>query len=250
MRRNGNRPLRKIVHANESRMDQLQRSSRPLRQVVTALLQSIETTVPTDVSTDAMQHDLHNDASPRTRHIFLTLQVLFPNELLPALDILDRGLVTRLRCVTDEAELSLLLVQSSRSQSDSRKERHAHDTKSTRFQNKSNVTSDLETDLPLPPCHEVRLDAWSCSCPAFVFSAFPVRSVTSNSLIVEAKTAGEQTVTDWFFGGKSCGDELPVCKHLLACVLGERCAIFRRRIRERTCTAEEIAGWAAGWGDL
>jgi hypothetical protein len=197
-----------------------------------------------------VQYGLNNDVSPQSRHIFLTLQIMFPNELLPALDILDRGLVTRLRCVTDEAELFLLLVQSSRSQNGSRKDIPAYDTQSSRFPNKSNITSDPEADFPQPPCHEVRLDAWSCSCPAFIFSAFPARSVTSNELPTEAKNAGEQTTTDWSFGGMSYGDELPVCKHLLACILGERCAIFQQYIRERNCTVEEIAGWAAGWGDL
>ncbi|KZF20700.1 hypothetical protein L228DRAFT_284645 [Xylona heveae TC161] len=37
-------------------------------------------------------------ASPAIRRIFVTLHCLFPNELLPALDLLDRRLVSRLIC--------------------------------------------------------------------------------------------------------------------------------------------------------
>jgi len=43
-------------------------------------------------------------------------------------------------------------------------------------------------------------------------------------------------------------DSIPVCKHLLACALIERCGVLREFVEERTVGQEEAAGWAAGWG--
>jgi hypothetical protein len=53
----------------------------------------------------------------------------------------------------------------------------------------------------------------------------------------------------WLFGGLTLGTDTPVCKHLLACVLVEHCAGFAHLVEERNVSIEELAGWAAGWGD-
>jgi len=45
------------------------------------------------------------------------------------------------------------------------------------------------------------------------------------------------------------GEGVPMCKHLLACVLVERCSVFGRYgVEEKEVTVEELAGWGAGWG--
>lgn len=44
------------------------------------------------------------------------------------------------------------------------------------------------------------------------------------------------------------GEEVPLCKHLLACVLAERWEVGRGMVGERGVGREEMAGWAAGWG--
>ena len=52
-----------------------------------------------------------------------------------------------------------------------------------------------------------------------------------------------------WFGGLMRGDDgMPVCKHLLACVLIERYGALKESIEERTVGKEEAAGWGAGWG--
>lgn len=53
----------------------------------------------------------------------------------------------------------------------------------------------------------------------------------------------------WRFGGLTLGGDRPVCKHLLACVLVEHCKPFESFVDEREVSIEELAGWAAGWGD-
>ena len=56
-------------------------------------------------------------------------------------------------------------------------------------------------------------------------------------------------ITDWSFGGLTLGSDMPVCKHLLACVLVKYCSIFSSFVEERDVSIDELAGWAAGWGD-
>ncbi|KAI9692638.1 MAG: hypothetical protein M1820_009515 [Bogoriella megaspora] len=53
---------------------------------------------------------------------------------------------------------------------------------------------------------------------------------------------------EWRFGGLGRGMDAPVCKHLLACLLGERCLLFRGFVQEKEVSVEEAMGWAAGWG--
>jgi hypothetical protein len=54
---------------------------------------------------------------------------------------------------------------------------------------------------------------------------------------------------EWKFGGLTLGGDIPVCKHLLACVLVEYCDLFAGFVEEREVSVEELAGWAAGWAD-
>jgi hypothetical protein len=110
--------------------------------------------------------------------------------------------------------------------------------------------------------YEVRLQAWNCSCSAFAFAAFP--NVHPDPVVVEVEfgdalrgfldTASNGAKSDqedvWSFGGLGLGTGMPpVCKHLLACVLVERCPIFSSFVDEKDVGVEEAAGWAAGWGD-
>lgn len=88
--------------------------------------------------------------------------------------------------------------------------------------------------------YEVRLIAWSCSCPAFAFSAFTT-NMTPRSL-----RGNEHS---WQIGGISRGDDLPMCKHILACTLVDQCPQLAQFAEGMHVTTEEIAGWAAGYGD-
>ncbi|KAK3701570.1 hypothetical protein LTR37_015424 [Vermiconidia calcicola] len=101
-------------------------------------------------------------------------------------------------------------------------------------------------------CYEVRVDAWSCSCPAFAFSAFPAaaseRTDDESDDITQQQTYRSNTET-WIFGGLTLGSDMPICKHLLAGVLVERCSIFATFVEEREVSVEELAAWAAGWGE-
>ena len=98
--------------------------------------------------------------------------------------------------------------------------------------------------------YEVRVRAWSCSCPAFVFAAFPAaKSEQNENEKLKGGRIGEGVEKGRMFGGLLLGSDMPVCKHLFACVLVEFGGLFKEFVEERVVSVEEVAGWAAGWGD-
>ena len=161
-----------------------------------------------------------------------------------ALDVLDRGLVTRIIQTTGSDDVpphgSLPAVYYVRSS-----------------QPQSRGAGRFRYGEPLDDAqrfYEVRLDSWNCSCPAFAFASFssspdndiPARYIGGEP--ASARTAG-------MFGGLSLpptNGADPVCKHLLACFLAERCrALFDASgmgyVKERRVSKAEMAGLAGGW---
>ena len=105
--------------------------------------------------------------------------------------------------------------------------------------------------------YTVRLEAWNCSCAAFAFESFPGGSysspwtdaaVSSDDEDAAAAAGGEGR---WEFGGLSSdgkeGGHVPVCKHLLACLLAERWeSVLGGYVRESVVEREEMAGLVGG----
>ncbi|RMZ67232.1 ubiquitin carboxyl-terminal hydrolase family [Pyrenophora seminiperda CCB06] len=278
------------------------------RLFVTRLLNSLSTVAPQSEHATAAEENPLGSVSDAVKKQMLVLQVLFPNELVPALDLLDRHLVTRYRICdsqlkshANEAQRDAGPVQmqgtseTTHSPDAPMREAETLDGLSTDEPSNNceaaNQALDTSTDGEQPSavqdttyttsivyyvrsaqqrssrfstsydtttCYEVRLQAWNCSCPAFAFAAFPATNneapvplcdapnkVDESELIEEAKDSS------WVFGGLGlCGDMPPVCKHLLACVLAERCnGLFGGFVKEQNVDVEVAAGWAAGWGD-
>ncbi|KAF2182787.1 hypothetical protein K469DRAFT_690522 [Zopfia rhizophila CBS 207.26] len=294
------------------------------RSFITNLINSLPALPPrsANATNNAAPNPLYSAPESVKKQLF-TLHVLFPNEFLPALDLLDRHLVTRFRIRKEPAEVnvadpnegsvaeaSTLMLSgendAAQAQAEATDERSALSpiTAATGATGKMDVT-DAEMREPLghlndddfPPTareeldehcdantvyyvrsaqhrssrystsydnttsYEVRLNAWNCSCPAFAFAAFPSIHPEppvprlDNQKSWQVNSEGEASVEDdnergWLFGGMSLGEDTPpVCKHLLACVLAERCKIFEDFVEIRDISIEEAAGWAAGWGD-
>jgi hypothetical protein len=285
------------------------------RRFVTQLVDSLS--APPQVSGEAITPASNplNHVSDNTRKQLLTLQVLFPNEFVPALDLLDRSLVTRFRIV-DGSELAATAPNVHGHLADAQVEQNAEQS----VRNTAETMHDGATTLPIAEdlpevegsaqtslnttydhrrahvdeqaqypttqsqdtiyyvrsaqqrssrfgssydtstSYEVRLHAWNCSCPAFAFAAFPAAhsepSVFTHNVegmqdVLAKQTRRDKMAEGWLFGGMSLGDGMPpVCKHLLACVLVERCGgLFGGFVEERNVGLEEAAGWTAGWGD-
>jgi hypothetical protein len=198
------------------------------------------------------------------KSIFTTLHFIFPHELLPALDILDRKLITQLvfmesrgtaqstpgscppqpdgsSTATEQAQWEIFYVQSASVTSSSSKSKSHH-------RRVYNSTSTY---------YEVRLDAWNCTCPAFAFSAFgetPDLSHDQAGQEDEDQTGAgiDGDWEGWRFGGTATRDGAgaPICKHILAAVLGKALpSLFGYGLEREEVTAAEAAGWGAGWGD-
>ena len=168
----------------------------------------------------------------------LTLHFLFPHELLPALDLLDRKLVTRMKLIGPKNETSqneVYYVQSA-SATTSRPSRH-------------------QTTAPIS--YEVRLLVWNCTCPAFAYSAFGKTFQTSLDLESSSKASeGRDHVTRdegrLRLGGMftQADSGVPICKHILAAFLGAAAPqLFGNEVCEENVNEAEAAGWAGGWGD-
>jgi hypothetical protein len=151
---------------------------------------------------------------------------------------LDRNLVTRLSIESPSLkDTEVYLVRSAQQPS-------SYHRRDERFSN------------PMNACYEVRTKAWNCSCPAFAFSEFPGEDVAEDAITMPPNLpalrptkAGDKM--EWSFGGLSIEGlaPVPVCKHLLACVLGERCpGLFGNGLEDKQLSREEYAGWCAGWG--
>ena len=242
-------------------------STKPLpnpRAVLTELLSQLQQATN---STDTTSNPL-KDASPSSKNILLTFHVLYPNEFLSALDLLDRCLLTRYVVRTDNP--------------DQERESAAEPTTAdaTPVENNNATSTEIAEDRPSPrktplyfvrsaqqprsygagrtydplaTHYEVRPAAWNCSCPALAFAAFPgfVGSASSDDGEADLHMArAEREDGGLGFGGLGRGNGMPpACKHLLACVLVEQCDMFKGFVEQKEVSAEEIAGWCVGWGD-
>ncbi|KAL9122821.1 MAG: hypothetical protein Q9187_000631 [Circinaria calcarea] len=180
-------------------------------------------------------------SGPALRNLFLTLHCLFPNELLPALDLLDRSLVTRL-LIEPARHAGMSNDPGGEIERDSPVYyvRSAQTTRSSRYQSAAAVGG---------LSYEVRPGAWNCSCPAFTFSALNGVGTEKDEGMGSVDGEAPKTEGEWKFGGLLLGEDgIPICKHLLSCVLIENCGLFAACGDEKAVTREDFAGWAAGWG--
>lgn len=211
------------------------------RDFLTSLITSLS--APTHQDLISVPNPLRNVPNEKTV-LLSTLHVLFPSLLLPALNLLDRGLVTRVL---------------RKGRTESRGDQHGSEGRGDQPEESGEGTAagaqeadgvkvgDIE-NAQRGGFHVVRslastmkrreagyyivfLDGWNCTCPTFAFDAFPPMSSTSGPMKDEEFESGagsEKTEERWTFGGLSTdgqegfGASIPCCKHLLACVLAEQ----------------------------
>lgn len=219
------------------------------RAFLTSLISSLSTSsLQTTTTTNPLKQ-----ATPAQKSILLTLHALFPNDLLPALDLLDRNLVTRFLPTGGASAQPPSAAQAiPRAEDDNANTSTQQHKNNIYYVRSARHTNRFRDPAPESTTHyEVRPCGWSCSCPAFVFAAFPATHQTT-SLDEEAGGQGdggeEEQSLGWRAGGLSLGSDVPMCKHLLACVLAERGNVFGGFVATREVGVEEFAGWAAGWG--
>ena len=227
-----------------------------------------------DVAPNLLSQLSPNDTK-NAKSIFLTLHFLFPHELLPALDLLDRKLVTTLRLGPDHKH-EVFYVQSASAQSNNPSHLTARADKQPRYYDARRKAKATDT------YYEVRLDSWNCSCAGFAFDGFKGLDVEegegaeagrvgmgtggygrgsddggwrSSGGEDEGENDAEKRVGDgtkFVFGGWATKktEPVPICKHILAAALMKAAPeLFGRCVKVREVSNEEIAGWGAGYGD-
>ncbi|KAK2801085.1 hypothetical protein FQN50_007894 [Emmonsiellopsis sp. PD_5] len=235
----------------------------------------------------------------KVKPLLLTLHCLFPNELLLALDILDRKMIKRYiprRPTTAPNHLVDTSINLEQQQQQGTNNAHPDPEPSplpsdpqragaavaeTETEPRENpddqvyfIRSSSSSTNPSRPGttttqaqerhhhYMVCLNAWNCSCPAFTLAAF--RDLDLDLAADSSRTELEEG--DYYgawdsssrrpmlpFGGTLAREEIygppPVCKHLLASMLGSQCpALFGGGIEEVSVGEQELAGRYAGWG--
>ncbi|KAK5095491.1 hypothetical protein LTS08_008133 [Lithohypha guttulata] len=200
---------------------------------------------PSSTTRSSRLAQLKGKDAEQARSTFLTLHFLFPHELLPALDLLDRKLVKRFRCSRPSSEsppTEVFYIQSASAVTASNNRRSAN----SRFRNAWKATKIH---------YEVRLDSWNCSCAAFAQAELKMllaRAKMSGEQMKAAKSAQRSFSSQMLFGGTTTRHDavVPTCKHILAAIIGTAAPkLFGDGIDSKDVSKEELAAWAAGWGE-
>ncbi|RYC57066.1 hypothetical protein CHU98_g9140 [Xylaria longipes] len=258
------------------------------RDILTSLISSLPSIPIADhATTTTSSHrssNQHVGANPTTnpfrlippayRSILTTLHVLYPSTLLPALDLLDRRLVTRVilkqyapQQPTNIQDVAITSAQESEAdggipnmQEENKPPPLYHLVRSAQPQSHRRQHSTSSGGR----AYIVRLESWNCTCAAFAFSAFPplpsptlssasesgyhISPTTDTREDDDAMTSDEDAAQTWEFGGLGADEKdgaggVPCCKHLLACVLAEKWnAVLGGYMEERFVGREEGAG--------
>ncbi|KAI2775913.1 hypothetical protein F4815DRAFT_449833 [Daldinia loculata] len=226
------------------------------RQFLTSLIESLNSipTPPTPQPSTGGGNPLKL-IPPAHRPLLTTLYALYPLTLLPALDLLDRHLATRIIIAPPHSQGDTTTPSAAPEEKKGQPPTH-HPFYIVRSAQPQHPRRD--TASAPGPRYVVRPSAWNCSCAAFAFAAFPrgedrydIGSTPSTAQ--QTRKDDDDEALEWQFGALSLdGTEgsgiagVPCCKHLLACVLAERwSAVLGGYVDERVVGREEAAGLVA-----
>ncbi|KAL6854055.1 hypothetical protein J3F83DRAFT_755800 [Trichoderma novae-zelandiae] len=209
------------------------------------------------------------------RRQLLTLHVIFPSLLLPALDLLDRGLVSRLVVAngaqkTTEAAAAAAAAAISHGINLNDGETESTDKHSASripssepvldaadqirmyaVQSAASTTSRRKRRAPqTPKTHAVHLDAWNCSCGGFAldaYSHYDAKSEDERPVLRDSPASVRRPGGLALDGRLASLEDFPCCKHLLACLLAENWrGTAGGHARDRYTTKEELAAVIGG----
>ncbi|KAK5658602.1 hypothetical protein OQA88_1995 [Cercophora sp. LCS_1] len=200
----------------------------PPLKILNTLLTTI-TTIPLSPQTTPAQNTLARIPLSH-RHLIITLHVLFPSILLPALDLLDRNLVAHLTVHVEGEEEQPEIYHVHSAQTPSKRHRQRSSSSSSSGNGKAYI---------------VRLGAWNCTCAGFAFSVYGMGDCQVDNRL-DGVGGDERERQRGLFGGLSTvGEGVPICKHLLACLLAAGWDALGGYVVEGRVTREEMAGIVA-----
>lgn len=222
----------------------------PHRHLLTRLVDSFahippRATSSTSPSPAVPAEDTSHDGISDKHRLLLTLHVIFPGLLLPAFDLLDRGLVTRLEADTSRQPGRASGQEIPEASTGVSRTYLVRSLAATLTRGRRDISSSL-----LSKSYIVHLDAWNCSCASFTLDAFTPTPTKGRSTSMSGESV-ESSSHGLTFGGSSLdgwgAEDVPCCKHLLASLLVERWgAILETRVEVRKVTKEELATIVAG----
>ncbi|KAL7785145.1 hypothetical protein V8C37DRAFT_394690 [Trichoderma ceciliae] len=204
------------------------------------------------------------------RRQLLALHVIFPSLLLPALDLLDRGLVTRLlvgnkpqgaleTTATSHAGIleggeaeptqghSTGRVPSSRQEMNGKNQICLYTVQSAASASASATSRRKRHKPQASKAYAVHLDAWSCSCGGFALDAYSNHHVTNDTEQLQRSTPPGCFGNLALDGRLGLQEDFPCCKHLLACLLAEKWkGSPRSHVEDKYTTKEELAAIIGG----
>ncbi|KAL7919473.1 hypothetical protein ACQKWADRAFT_301198 [Trichoderma austrokoningii] len=191
------------------------------------------------------------------RQQLLTLHVIFPSLLLPALDLLDRGLVVRLIVVNPTQAAT---SRTGHAQGQQRTDRDLVGQEATSLGKDQIRMYSVQSTASAPSrgrrrhvpqasrSYAVHLDAWSCNCGAFALDAYSNHDVMG--ITEQLQRSG---LSSGGFGSLGMDarlglqEDFPCCKHLLACLLAEKWrGAPRGYVEDKYITKEELAAVIGG----
>ena len=203
-----------------------------------------------------------NNVSPSSalssKPLLLTLHCLFPSEFLPALDVLDRRLVRRyVSIVPAGVSAEEAVVEPSPVRNDPEGLSGRAVVYYVRSSQRARHYAASRHDV-VGTSYEVRTQAWNCTCPAFALAAFAGQGPRGLGQDSDGRLGGhsesgqgwnddDSTGCKERLGGLAFGSDVPLCKHLLAGVLAERCRELDECVETTAIEKGEMAGRAAGW---
>ncbi|KAG4304702.1 hypothetical protein PORY_001755 [Pneumocystis oryctolagi] len=159
--------------------------------------------------------ELTENSSVSDRAVVISLYYIFKDTFLLALDLLDEKRIAA--CSWESV--------SNQESKDQWKIYYVFDVIDD--ENSTDVFKDNQKHQ-----YEVRTSVWHCSCPEFTFSAFNNDYYVAWDRII--------TTPGGFWGGCILGEPMPICKHLLACVLIERGFRAHHNILKKSISKEEF----------
>lgn len=191
-------------------------------ELLTSVINQLSTIDPEPATDSTTVSGIYNplsscrpDVQSKAKSLLLTLHCLFPNELLLALDTLDKKLVTKCR------------ISSSGTQQPPQQQRHDKDRRQdvyfVRSQSSVSSSSSSSSSTAMPVAgaagasegtigssYEVHLHSWNCTCPAFTLAM--VRELSWDDAgdeddeqnaygSSERGISDRNTADDWIFGG-------------------------------------------------
>lgn len=230
----------------------------PQWELLANLIQALCETMHEDEGNATISQTARRHSSPvediwghgQRKNLVLTLHIVFPGMLLPALDLLDRRLVWRLtlKASPESPSLQRKKLQGEEVRTNLSSSVYAVKSIASTLPSRRGAAIESPTTLAMRT-YLVHLEAWNCSCAAFAVDTYSSAGNISGTM---AGRRDNESIQRMFRGLSATilddrgAENLPCCKHLLACLLVHKWEGLAAHVENKVCTRDELAGIIVG----